>query len=138
MVNKLQELLNDGSLDSLWSEALDSWEKDEIAKVRDRVSSAKDWVETKKEQLLRSIQDINDEEDMNLALALWYIELKSHWLMLNTQMNYQLFQRGDIDLDVHYKGTMISHLLGAFEPLLNTDDQGKISEFLMNPLPVAP
>ena len=138
MVNKLQELLNDGNLDSHWNEALDSWEKDEIAKVRERVNSAREWVSSRKEQLLTSIKDITDEDDVNLALALWYIELKSHWLMLNTQMNYQLFQKGDIDLDVHYKGTMISHLMGAFEPLIREEDQMKISEFLMTPIPVTP
>ena len=61
MVKKLQELLNDGNLDSHWNEALDSWETDEIAKVKERVSSAREWVSSRKEQLLSSIKDITDE-----------------------------------------------------------------------------
>jgi len=137
MVNKIQEMLHDNNLDAHWNEALDSWEKDEVAKVQDRVTTAREWVNTRKEQLLSSITDVKEDEDANLAFALWFIELKSHWLMLNTQMNYQLFQKGAIDLDIHYKGAMISHLMGAFEPLIREEDQVKISEFLMTPSPVA-
>lgn len=84
-------------------------------------------------KLLRMCDEIAEEEDIRLALITHYIELKSKWMALNTQMNYQFFRNGACDPHVQGEGTAVSFLLNEIGDLLPAEDVAKVEEFLIAP-----
>ena len=73
-------------LTSAWTEALANWTDSTPARrgdVRDHVVGLRD-------HLLHVLADIDNEPEREAVATLFYIGLKSHWMVVNTQFAYQL------------------------------------------------
>jgi len=92
------------------------------------------WVTSIAEDFLTLLREIDHPEQIDATTAIQYIEIKSHWIALNTKMNYQLARQGQADPMVILKGAAISQFLGALEPLINPGDIEAITDFLSEPL----
>lgn len=73
-----------------------------------------------------------------MVVAVRFIELKSHWILLNTQINYKLVSKGEVDMSLAYRASLISQLLEALEHLIEPEDIDRIIDFLSEPLPGHP
>lgn len=100
----------------------------------EQIARAEDWVQEIRQQLRDLIEEMGDSEDIDMALALAYIEFKSRWVALNTKMNYRLFHGNAQDPELMMQGTAISLLLATVEDALDAEDVDAITNFLAQPL----
>jgi hypothetical protein len=92
------------------------------------------WIRGVRDGFIAHVSDIDDPEEMLVSVALSYIEFKSQWQMLNTQINYQVFRTGDAKPHLMYKSSLLSVIVDTIGKLLTADDINKIQEFLLNPV----
>jgi hypothetical protein len=87
---------------------------------------------------LSHLDDVGDDsEELLISVALGFIEMKSQWQMLNTQINYQVFRKGEANTYMTYKSSLLSVLVDAIGQFLTPEDLEKIQEFLLNPTATA-
>jgi len=91
-------------------------------------------VEKHKRHLLNALKGVEDLDDLKLSVTLNYIELKSHWIMLNIKLNYQTMKDGMPDMFGMYHASLISSMVGALESILTPYDIQNITNFLAEPV----
>jgi hypothetical protein len=102
--------------------------------VEQLVNESVAWIDNLRRDILTLVKQIEDEDDVRMAVAIQYVELKSRWIAFNTKMNYERFRKGDCDRLDMCKGACASTLLGHIEELLSTEDVDKITDFLAAPI----
>jgi hypothetical protein len=93
-----------------------------------------EWVLEQRDHMIQLAEDVDDPDDISMAVAIRYIELKSRWISYNTQSNYQMFRYGKVDAQVPLRGSGVSHMLAKIEPLIPQNDIDHITNFLSQPL----
>jgi hypothetical protein len=78
------------------------------------------------DEFVRHVDDVDDPEELAYSCACYFVETKTRWLSLNTQMNYQLTRTGTQDPEVLWKGTATSAFLAVVESMLRKDDVQRI------------
>ncbi|MFN3200761.1 MAG: hypothetical protein ACE366_20350 [Bradymonadia bacterium] len=118
------------SLEQVWHETLDHWE-DAEAQDRQRVYA---WASGLRDQFVDHLIEVDDDEELIFAIALRYIELRCHWQMLNTQLNYQMFRRGECSPELQMRSSTLSQLIERISPFITDEDTARIGEFLLAPV----
>ena len=119
-----------GTLDAQWEEVLDEWTEaapSERKAVRAYVSGLRN-------RMLRTLLDIDAQEELERGLATQYIEVKCHWTMLNTQIQHQTARDGQAEEDLIYRATCVSLIIQNLEPLLSQERIDNLTAFLAEPL----
>ena len=119
-----------GSLDEQWEGVLDAWE--EAAPSERKAVQA--YVSGLRNRILRSLLDIETEEELQRGLATQYIEMKCHWTMLNTQIQHQTARDGAPEEALIYRATCVSLIIQSLEPLLSQERVDNLTAFLAEPL----
>jgi hypothetical protein len=91
------------------------------------------WIHSVRDGFIAHASDIDDPEELLISVALSYIEFKSQWQMLNTQINYQVFRTGDANPHLMYKSSLLSIIVDTIGKFLTSEDVRKIQEFLLSP-----
>jgi hypothetical protein len=129
-VKNLHEVLCGTKIEEAWKMGLDAYQE---GTEQDRLSLA-EWIINVRADFLAHVEDVGDEaEELLVSIALGYIEMKSQWQMLNTQINYQVFRKGEANVYLTYKSSLLSVVVDAIGTLLTQDDLDKIREFLLSP-----
>ncbi len=128
-IASLQAELTGDELQQYWASCLDEY-KEATLEERAKLLS---WVHNLRDGFLSHAADIDDEEELLVSVALSYIELKSKWQMLNTQVNYQVFRTGEAKPELMFKSSLLSVIVDTIGKFLTTEDITKIQEFLLNP-----
>lgn len=92
------------------------------------------WIDRLRNELLQTASAVIDGEDLYMAVVANYIELKSRWIAINTQINYQTVLEGGPDPVSMQRGWSVSRLLNELEPLIEMADIEKVTEFLTSPI----
>lgn len=127
--DQIEESLR-GMLDDQWAEVLDQWEG---AAPSER-KAVQAYVSGLRNRILRSLLDIDTEEELQRGLATQYIEMKCHWTMLNTQIQHQTARDGGAKEDLIYRATCVSLIIQSLEPLLSQERIDNLTAFLAEPL----
>jgi hypothetical protein len=127
--DQIEEALR-GALDEQWAGVLEEW--DGAAPSERKAVQA--YVSGLRNRILRSLLDIDTEEELQRGLATQYIEMKCHWTMLNTQIQHQTARDGQADEDLIYRATCVSLIIQSLEPLLSQDRVDNLTAFLAEPL----
>ena len=125
---RVATILNSAELERAWHECLAVWED---ASPADR-ANARAFAVALRDNFLRILRDIDDAEEQESMAAIFYTQVKSQWILINTQSGYQI-QRGHIDGSLFCRAGMLSALLGALEPIFNEADLARITNFLAQP-----
>lgn len=128
-IEELRDELTRDTLESSWKSDLESTIEDEDE--RDRLL---DWARDLRNEFLDFADVVEDPEEVRDALVNRYIELKCHWQMLNTKMQYQAVNTGQPDQSLMVKGSLVSKLLEQMENLLGGDEVADLTDFLADPL----
>lgn len=123
----LRIALYDDELEQYWTSCLNEYED-----VRERATLL-EWVREIRNDFITHATYIDDPEDLIVSVALSYIELKSKWQMLNTQINYQVFRTGEAPTYLIYKSSILSIIVDVIGKFLSDEDLAKIHEFLLHP-----
>ena len=128
--NRFASAINYVELSLEWEECMDSW----IEGTAEEKRAALTWIHDYRDRCVSAYEDVDDLEAMYTLAAVNYVELKSHWILLNTQINYQNANRGAADMGIAVRASMITTLLLALEEALATDDVDTIISFLSEPV----
>ena len=111
-------------------EGLSSWPD----ATKELLDEAIEYVSDIQRRFITLAETVDSEEELPNTLAINYIELKSHWIALNTKINYSMFKTGSCDSLDPLKATAVSQLLAAIEEFLSPDEIGTITDFLAEPV----
>lgn len=128
-IEHVKESLTESNLEENWEEIVDSMIDD-----ADQKQELLSWVEGYRDEFLEMTEDVQDESEVKTSLILRYIEIKCHWMMLNTHMQYQAVNTGNPDEEIMVKGSLISGLLEKLEDFMDENDVEKITGFLSKPM----
>ena len=127
---KIQAVLLNPEIETIWMDCLAGWEdgtKEQIATVLQIVRDLRD-------RFIEMANDVDDPETLATSVAVRYIELKSRWIMLNTQIQFRTVRGDELDMAQVYEASLTSLLLEKFEELLDFSDVTKITSFLSQPI----
>lgn len=92
------------------------------------------WIHEKWDEFAKTISPIETEEELKHIIIVKYIEFKSHWFMLNTYIQYQMFLTGIPDEETNYKASVISQFIGFLENFIDEDEIYNINQMLADPI----
>lgn len=119
-----------GSLDTQWEEVLDQW----TSAAPSERKAVHAYVSGLRNRILRSLLDIDTNDELRRALVTQYIEMKCHWTMLNTQIQHQTARHGEAEDDLMYRASCISLIIQRLEPLLSQEQVDTLTAFLAEPV----
>ena len=126
----IEATLLDPQLVNNWKETLMGWE----GATRQQVAGVITWIAGQRDQFLEAVREINDPETLDMVVAVRYIELKSHWILLNTQINYVCASGGEPNMVLMYRASLITGMLEMLERMIDEDDIDRILSFLTEPV----
>ncbi|MCG6145821.1 hypothetical protein [Leptospira bandrabouensis] len=114
-------------------ENLEDWSKG-FERSKEDEQKIHEWLNTLINNFLKILEDIEDEEELRVILFSKYVELKCLWKQLNTQIQYQNFNKGEADPQLLIQASLITYILIAIEPLIHEKDLLEIQQFLTKPI----
>ncbi|TGL04913.1 hypothetical protein EHQ43_11580 [Leptospira bouyouniensis] len=92
------------------------------------------WFDSVIHQFIYILDDVEVKEELSVLLFSKYVELKCYWKQLNTQIQYQNFNKGEADPELIIKASLTTYILIALEPMIHDEDLNEIQEFLTKPI----
>lgn len=92
------------------------------------------WFDSVIHQFIHILDDVEVKEELSVLLFSKYVELKCYWKQLNTQIQYQNFNKGEADPELIIKASLTTYILIALEPMIHDEDLNEIQEFLTKPI----
>jgi hypothetical protein len=129
-IQKKVEAALRGEVDDQWDEVLDNWESGAASQKK----AVRAYVSGLRNRMYRSLKEIDSLEELERGVAIQYVEVKAHWMMLNTQIQHQTDKNGTPDEDLIYRATCVSLIVQALEPLLSQNRVDSLTNFLAEPL----
>lgn len=130
-IEELKSQLQDEALVEDWESDIDG-----MIDSEDTRNELLDWITGLRDEFIEFVDIVDDEEEIYGALINRYIELKCHWTMLNTKMQYQAVNTGNPDQSLMVKGTLASKLLDKLENMLGGREVAELTDFLADPLEI--
>ncbi|MDX2088849.1 MAG: hypothetical protein SFX73_13410 [Kofleriaceae bacterium] len=127
---RLHDVLFGPTLEQELEECLATWPNPSP----EELLSTREWIGARRHEFVELAAEIDDREELELSIAVRYIELKAHWMMLNAKIQYSLFRLGEAPLEVTYRASLVSSVIGTLEQLLAQDDIERITRFLAEPI----
>lgn len=130
IIQTIEQHLTRQAFQTQLHEALASWENSPAGLIEKTIV----YVNTLSGELISLCKEVDDAEQIEQTVAVFYIELKSRWIALNTRVNYQTFRTGSCEVESAFRASGVSMLLAEVESLINEDDIRKITDFLSQPI----
>jgi hypothetical protein len=127
-LSSLENALRGQRLDARWKEFLDAWGEADPELNRRSL----EYVSGLRDSFLSLVHDVTDPTDRDSSIALFYMRLKTDWVLINTQYNYQI-QDGNLDASLVCRAGMLSALIGAIEACVRPDDLARIGALIAQP-----
>lgn len=96
-------------------------------------AAIKDWILRKVDEFQRSIKVLADEE-YQLVLMWFYIQMKAEWSQINTHNQYRLMLGYDIEMSFIYKANVLSATIKEIEKHINIYHVDGVTTFLSLPM----
>jgi len=93
----------------------------------------KRWIQVKVSTFLTT-SNIYEEEEFQLALMWFYVQLKAEWSQLNTHVQYQQMRGYDIQLSYYYRLMVLSITIKEIENFINLFHVDGVTGFLSLPM----
>jgi len=126
----VQALLGDARLEQQWNDVVADWRDDAPGEAQ----AAVDWVRDLRDDLLDSVDTIDDPIELEEALAMQHIRYKSTWIMLNTKLQYQMMRHGTPNFTDLHRASLITSLIATLEDIMPEDEVQQIESFLSDPV----
>lgn len=94
----------------------------------------KDWLYSKVDDFVKRCGIVQEDEEISTLLMWFYIQLKSEWSQLNTEIQYQPMASDEPDMVLIFKASTLSQLLASIENILRYVDVERAVDFLADPI----
>ncbi|MEM7621592.1 MAG: hypothetical protein AAF235_00125 [Planctomycetota bacterium] len=121
-------------MDALRASLSEAPDPEDGSSLDDVIQGATAWLDTLRADMKTLVRQIGEGEDVEMALAIQYVELKRRWIAFNTKMNYTMFKGTTPSVTDMCRAASVSAFLGHMETLLRPGDIEHITEFLAKPL----
>ena len=101
-------------LDEQWKASLRTWEDAPPVKMQANFALLKGL----RNRLLNVLKEIEDPIEISHAIAIYHLELKCHWNLLNLKLQYQVNKTGEVSQEILYRANGISYLIDAVKPFV--------------------
>jgi hypothetical protein len=128
-IDALDDELREDVLEENWKDTIHGTIEDESAQ-----EDTLNWIRTYREETIEIIQDVSDPEDAETSLILRYLEMKSRWIIMNNQIQYQAVETGAPDEVLMTRGSLLSNFLERLENHLDDDQIESITGLLSEPV----
>lgn len=128
-VARIDAMLTSPGLEAAWDECLAGWSGD-----AEDASELRAWIVEVRADFLSLLHDVDDPHDLEVGVITWLINLKSQWILMNMQMQYQTQRTGMPDLRLMFKGSLLTSFLETVEGFLTYRDVERAHGFLARPL----
>ncbi len=125
-----QALLGDVQLEQQWRDVVADWREDAPSEARAAVA----WVRDLRDELLDSVDTIDDPLELEEALAMQHIQFKSTWIMLNTKLQYQMMRHGTPNFTDFHRASLVTSLIAKLEEIMPGEEVQQIESFLSDPV----
>lgn len=90
------------------------------------------WLYTKVDEFLNRCNMV-DQEELKTMLMWFYIQLKSEWSQINTEIQYQPMYSDEPDMVLIFKSSVLSQLIASVEKVMKYVDVERAVNFLAEP-----
>lgn len=132
--DKIKQHINAFDIDALRESLGNCPEPQDGTPLSEVIDDAIGWLDGLRRDMLALISGIGNDDDVEMALAIQYVELKSRWIAFNTKMNYEMFRGITPQAHDMCRATSVSTFLGYLEELLDPSDIDEITTFLSEPI----
>lgn len=94
----------------------------------------KKWIFDKANSFLERCEIVEEDEEMPTLLMWYYVQLKSEWSQLNTEVQYQPLRSEEPDMMLIFKASTLSLLLAQIEQILSYVDVERATDYLSDPI----
>ncbi len=127
-IGQIAAILSGAELEKAWRDCLGTWEDSSPAQRAD----CRAFAVNLRDNFLRILKDVDDAEEQETIGTIFYTQVKSQWILINTQAGYQI-RNGRVEGALFCRAGMLSALLGSLEPVLRQSDLTRITNFLAGP-----
>lgn len=127
---QLTALLDNADLEMGWDSCLEGWSD----ATEEQRALARSTITAKRDECLSIAEDIDDANELGVVVSLFYIQLKSTWSFLNTQIQYQTVATGTPDLALMFRAALLTSLIEVLENIIPFRDIDRITTFIAKPL----
>lgn len=103
-----------------------------ISRIEDR-EKIKKWIQYKVNAFL-STSNMFEEEEFQLALMWFYVQLKAEWSQINTHYQYQQMRGFELSLPFYYRLKVLSITIKEIENFINIYHVDGVASFLSLPM----
>ena len=128
------DVIRNFDFDALRGQLRESPEPTDGRTLDEVIETTAEWLEAVQSDLVALVSEIDGGDDMEMVLAIQYVELKSRWIAFNTKMNYTRFKGNQPVVNDRFRASAVSALLGHIESLLREEDIEHITTFLGQPI----
>ena len=93
-----------------------------------------EWLSENYDKIQQLLDEVDDEIDLKMSLAVNYIQTKSQWIIANTFINYSYMRGVEPEARLIYRATTFSKFLKMLEQFIDPDDLKNITDFLSKPV----
>ena len=126
---QVEESVRSERLRAAWHECTSSLENSTPEEIKDCQTS----VASLRSEFLNALKDVPDDADRDVLSTVFYINLKSQWILLNIWSGYKIAS-GRPDEILMCRLGMVSALLDRVEKAISPDDVSIINDFLAHPV----
>ena len=103
-----------------------------ITRIEER-ERIKKWIQYKVNTFL-STSSMYEEEEFQLALMWFYVQLKAEWSQINTHSQYQQMRGYDLPMSFHYRLKVLSTTIKEIENFINLYHVDGVTSFMSLPM----
>lgn len=82
----------------------------------------RNWIFSRMDEFINRCKLVNEDEELPNLLMWFYIQMKTEWSQINTEIQYQPMVSDEPDMVLIFKSSILSQLLGSVENLLRYVD----------------
>ena len=109
----LRRTLKD-ELDQKWAMTLRNWQDASNASRQANLAFLKGL----RNHLFFAIEEITDPVELSHAVALYHIEVRCHWSLINLKLQNHVNEHGTVKDELLYRASCVSMILEALEPFI--------------------
>lgn len=122
-----QQMLNERFLNDIHETAMGLPDPEEQKEL-------KHYVIGKANDFIHRCEIVQEEEEFGPLLMWFYIQLKSEWSQINTEVQYQPLRSDMPDMMLIFKASVLSQLLANVEEMLSYSDVERATDFIADPI----
>jgi|GEM_PF-3222049 len=94
----------------------------------------RNWIFSKMDEFIERCKIVQEDDELPSLLMWFYMQLKTEWSQINTEVQYQPMVSDEPDMVLIFKASLLSQVIGNVETILRYVDVERAVNFMSNPV----